>query len=225
MFKFVNNHFNPFPVLGEILRIFPDGILWGVGFFSVLTLSYPFGIMFVALVESLLLYHGIHSLNTYLGVFTDNSTDKSVSSLACKTGFTGVTLQTLSLFGLHKGFAFPSAPIYIVSVVLSYIISTMIVFKRDLESLGIDYSSRLYLSSIGLSSLFIAFILFRSYNECDTVFNILVSAMVGLVVGALILEQNKNILGKEGVNILGIPILYGRTASGESLYVCNQPVA
>ena len=223
IFPFVEKHMNPLPVLGELLRIFPDGILWGIGFFSALTMSYPFGIMFVGLIESLLVYNGIHGLNTYLGVFTDTSTDKSVSSLECKTGFTRATLQTLSLFGLHKGFAFPSAPIYIVSVVMSYILSVVLVFKKDLQSLGIDYSSRLYLASIGLSSLFLIFVIFRSFNGCDTIFNIVLSAMIGLIVGSLIMYQNKLIVGKDGVNILGIPILYGRTATGESLYVCNQP--
>lgn len=224
IFKFLNSHLNPLPVLGEVLRIFPDGIIWGVGFFSLLTFSYQYGIFFVALIESLLIYHGIHSLNTYLGVFTDNSTEKSISSLTCKTGYTGVSLQTLSLFGLHKGFAFPSASIYIVSVAMSYILSVMLLFKRDLEALGTDYSSRLYLSTIGLSSLFGIFAIFRVFNGCDTLFNIVLSAMIGLVIGALLLQQNKLLLGKDSVNILGIPLLYGRTATGENLYVCNQTV-
>lgn len=222
IFKFANSHLNPLPVLGEVLRIFPDGIIWGIGFFAALTFSYPFGVMFVGLIQSLLLYYGIHSLNTYLGIFTDNSTNKSSGSLACKTGFTGVTLQTLSLFGLHKGLAFPSAPIYIVSVAISYVLSVMLVLKKDLEALGADYSSRLYLSTIGLSSLFGIFAIFRSYNGCDSLFNILLSAMIGLIIGAIVLQQNKLILGNSGINILGIPLLYGRTATGTPLYICNK---
>ena len=222
MMKFLKEHLDPFPVIGEILRIFPDGIIWGIGFFSVFTFSYQFGIFFIALIEALLIYYGIHNLNTYLGIITDASISKSITSLTCKTGFAGVTLQTLSLFGLHKGFAFPSAPIYIVTVAISYILSTMLVLKNDLESLGVDYSSRLYLSAIGLSSLFGIFTIFRSFNGCDTLFNILVSAIIGLIIGAVLLQQNKLLLGKDGINILGIPLLYGRTASGNELYICNK---
>lgn len=224
IFNFLNNHLNPVPVLGEILRIFPDGIIWGVGFFSILTFSYQYGMFFVALVESLLIYHGIHNINTYLGIYTDNSTEKSVASLQCKTGFTNVTLQSLSLFGLHKGFTFPSAPIYIVSVAMSYVLSVLLILKKDLDALGTDYSSRLYLATIGLSSLFLIFSIFRVFKGCDTLLNIILSGMIGFIIGALLLQQNRLLLGMDGINMLGIPLLYGRTATGENLYVCNQTV-
>jgi hypothetical protein len=223
IWEFANYHFNPLPVMGEILRIFPDGLIWGIGFFSLITLSYPFVMLFIALVESLLLYHGLNKLNTYMGIIPYDASDKSISSSHCKVGFTDFTLQSLSLFKVHKGLPFPSAPIYIFSVAMSYILSVMIIFRKDLESLTIDYSSRLYVSILGLSLFTLFLIIFRTYYKCDTMLNSIITAMVGFIIGAVLVQQNIALFDKNGINILGIPVLYNRTAEGSPLYVCNQP--
>jgi hypothetical protein len=187
-----------------------------------ITLSYPFLVFFVTLIEALIIYYGVRSFNTWLGVLPERVT-KDASYLKCRTGFSSVTVESLSLFGSDRLLAFPSAPIYMISVAVSYILSMLITFKNELELLGTSYVSRLYLSTIGLSGLLFLIMAYRSIYSCDTFVVIIASLIVGLAVGALILQQNRILGGESSINMLGIPLLYNSTASGNPLYVCNKP--
>ena len=222
MFQFFTHHLNPIPVIGEVVRIFPDALIWGIGFLSIITASFPFGVLFFTLLESLGIYYGLRSFNTWIGMFTDGITRES-ANLKCRTGFASVTVQSLSLFGSERSLAFPSAPIYIVSVATSYILSMLITFKNNLETLGTSFASRLYLSAIGLSSILFLLMAYRSLFNCDTFVVILLSLISGLAVGAILLQQNRLIFGESGINMLGIPLLYNSMANGNPMYVCNRP--
>lgn len=220
--RFLNYHLNPFPVLGELIRIFPDGLVWGMGFYSLATLSYPFGVFFMALIESLGIFLILRNVNAYMGFFSD-AIPKAYET--CKTGFTSVSLNDLSLFGNDRLIAFPSPPVYMLSVALAYILSVMLTFKDNLQALGTEYASRLYISSFGLSALLFLIIGYRAFNSCDTISTILISLAVGLTIGSLLVQQNKLVAGMDSINLLGIPLLAGVTTSGQQLYVCNQPSA
>jgi hypothetical protein len=222
LLQFFVTHLNPLQVITEVIRIFPDALIWGIGFFSTITLSYPFFVLFISLIEALIIYYGLRSFNTWLGVLPERVT-KDASYLKCRTGFSSVTVESLSLFGSDRLLAFPSAPIYIVSVAVSYILSMLITFKNELELLGTSYASRLYLSTIGLSSLLFLLMAYRSVYSCDTFIVIVASLIIGLAVGALILQQNRLLGGEKSINMLGIPLLYNSTASGSPMYVCNKP--
>ena len=221
MIQFLNNHLNPLAVIGEIIRILPDGLLWGVGLLSIITSSFSFGIFFVTLIESVGIYYGFRSFNSWLGIIPD-SVSSTASLRACRSGFSSLTLHTLSLFGTDKQLAFPSAPVYIVSVATSYILSMLITFKKELETLGTAFASRLYLSAIILSSTLFLLMSYRVFNSCDTFVVIIASLLFGLITGAALLQQNKLLFGVGGINMLGIPLLYNSTVSGNPLYVCNR---
>jgi hypothetical protein len=208
--------------MGEMMRIFPDALIWGIGFLALLTASFPFGVFFVSLFESLAIYYGLQSFNNWIGLFTDSITRES-ANLKCRTGFASITIQSLSLFGSERTLAFPSAPVYILSVAVSYILSMLITFKNNLQVLGTDFVSRLYLSAIGLLSTLFLLMAYRSLYKCDTLVVIILSLLSGLVVGAVILQQNKLLFGSDGINMLGIPLLYNGTADGSPMYVCNRP--
>lgn len=220
--RFLNYHLNPFPVLGELIRIFPDGLVWGMGFYSLVTLSYPFGVFFMSLVESLGIFLILRSVNAYMGFFSD-SIPKSYEK--CKSGHMNVTLESLSVFGNEMLVAFPSPPIYILSVAIAYILSVMVRFRDDLQTLGTEYASRMYISSMGLSALLFLITGYRAFNSCDTISTIIFSLVIGLLIGGAIVYQNKMILGMESINLLGIPLLAKTDINGQQLYVCNQPSA
>ena len=224
LFQFLWDHLYPLPVIGEIVRIIPDALIWGMGFLALVTSSTSLGIFFFTLIESVVIYYGIRSFNTWLGIIPE-ILSKNSSLLACRSGFSSVTLHTLSLFGLDKQLAFPSAAIYIVSVATSYILSMLITFKKELETLGTAFASRLYLSAVGLSGILFILMAYRAVNSCDSFIIIIASLLSGLVVGAVLLQQNRLLTSTSGINMLGIPLLYNSTASGNPLYVCNQPAS
>jgi len=220
--QFFTHHLNPLPVMSELMRIFPDALIWGVGFLALITASFPFAIFFVSLLESLAIYYGLQSFNSWIGLFTDGITKES-ANLKCRTGFASITIQSLSLFGSERTLAFPSAPIYILSVGVSYILSILITFKNNLQVLGTDFVSRLYLSTIGLLSILFLLMAYRSIYKCDTIVVIILSLLSGLLVGAVLIQQNKLLFGSDGINLLGIPLLYNGTVDGSPIYVCNRP--
>jgi hypothetical protein len=101
----------------------------------------------------------------------------------------------------------------------------LITFKKDLESLGTAFASRLYLSSVGLSSILFLVMAYRSVYTCDPFMVIVASLILGLMVGSVLLQQNRLLLGSSGINMLGIPLLHNSTASGSPIYVCNKPAS
>lgn len=214
----------PVSLVQELIRIFPDGLIMSVGFFSIITLSYPYVIFFLSLLESLLIFHGLRATNTHLNVSTDTPTKDSKDS-KCVSGYMSKNLESLSLFGNTNYSAFPSAPLFMFSLASSYVMSTLYRFSSELEVLGPTFASRFYIAGISLPMAIVAFSLYRIYFSCDNFGTILLSIGIGLVVGALLVEQNYRLFGLNSLNLVGVPILRNRTADGNKLYVCSAPPA
>lgn len=107
-----------------------------------------------------------------------------------------------------------------VSAAASYIFNTLSRQSKELEMLGPAYSSRFYISMILLSSFLFALGFYRLYNGCDGPAVILVSILLGAIVGAVLVFQNRRLFGEEAINLMGIPLLRNRTAGGKPLYIC-----
>lgn len=206
-----------------MLRIFPDALFWGVGFFAFVTLSYSFGVFFLSLVEAILIFYALHYGNENLQIVSTNALGKG--SKACSTGFTDVTMRAVSLFNMEFKPSFLSSHLFMTGVISSYLLSVILYFRSELEILGSSYgeqyNTRLYGSTIFFSIIIFLAMSYRMFNQCDSVFNIIISLILGLTAGALIAVQNNGLLGIESLNLLGVPILRKRTANGGDLYVCS----
>jgi len=204
-----------------MLQIFPDAVFWGTGFLSFVTLSYPFGVFFVSLIEATILYHGLNYGNENLQIISPNP----LASNKCRTGFADVTLRAISVFEREFKAVFMSSSIFMTSFISSYLLGVIVYLKDSLEILGSaygeQYSTRLYGSTAFFALLLFITMSYRLLNHCDNTLNIIVSLLLGLTAGALITFQNKSILGVESLNLLGVPILRKRTAAGNDLYVCS----
>lgn len=206
-----------------MLRLFPDAIFWGVGFLAFVTLSYSYSAFFVALVEALLIFHVLYYGNQNLQVV--DTTPLQGSGEKCRTGFADVSMQAVTLFNDYLAPAFPSPHIYMASFITSYIMSALIYFKDELEILSNSYGevfkTRLYVSTIAFVSILFVSMSYRLFSKCDSALNIVVSLLVGLVAGVVVAVQNHSILGKESLNLLGVPILRKMTDTGNDLFVCS----
>jgi hypothetical protein len=129
-------------------------------------------------------------------------------------------METISLFAGLSPSTFPSAPVFIMSVLSSYIYNSLSTQIVELETLGPEHASRFYLSAIFLGIFLFTFSLFRLFANCDTFGSIVLSLLMGLLVGAALIAQNNAIFGPHGINLLGIPLLKNRTEDGSSLYIC-----
>lgn len=209
-----------------LLQIFPDAIFWGTGFIAFVTLSYPFGVFFVSMIEGTAIYHGLNILNESLQIFSRNT----LSSGKCRTGFADVTLRSISIFDREFKPNYLSASLFITSYIAAYIVGILIYLKDELEILGItngpnkngeQYTIRKEVSIIFFATVIFILMSYRLYNRCDSPVNIVVSVLLGFIFGALVVYQNSKIFGKQSLNLLGIPLLRKRTAEGEDLYVCS----
>jgi hypothetical protein len=212
------------PVVQEMMRIFPDGLVITSGLYALLTLSYPFGVFFGSMLEATAAFHAIRSAVSYLNISPVSASGKSYAHI-CRTGFTQPTTSLLSM-SMFASEAIPnpvpSAPIYILSVASAYIFSTLNMQSKELTALGPAYSSRYYVSAIFLTVLLFIFISFRVAFGCESLGIVMMSVPIGLVIGALLVQQNTRLFGPESINLVGIPLLQGRTATGKKIYVCPK---
>lgn len=208
--------------LREVFRLIPDGLFLGTGLLALITQSYPLAIFFLTLLEALVITTGLQSLVGYIGLPDVLPTADSLSH-KCVSGFQSQTLQMLSIFfKLPVTSSFPSPPIFLATTAYTYIISAIQSFSDELSELGPGFSTRYYIS-IALSSFVLLLLcVFRFLNRCEGTGVILLSLIFGFLLGLVLAFQNNTLLGKEALNVLGIPYFASRTADGKPIYVCPQ---
>ena len=219
------NDFWPAPAIFEMIRIFPDALFWGIGIIALVTLSFPFTVFFGSAIEGLGLYYFIKAANNYLGII-DTAPGIGASQRVCKDSSTGTTFQTISVFGDPSKLPFPSSHTFMLAFIASYILSVIVAFKEHIEILGTTYGetykTKIYISLISFATMTFIAMTYRLFNNCDSFTVILISFILGVGSGVAVLHQNLGLFGMEGINLLGIPILRKRTATGNELMVCSS---
>ena len=210
----------PGSALRETLRLIPDGLFLGTGFFALITQNFPLAMMFLALFEALLITVGLQNITSYIDL-PATAPNPQAKSLRCLSGFQSPTLEQLSFFfKLNVKSAFPSPPVFIATVAYSYVIAAMQGFTAEIQELGSSFSTRYYIGILlsGISLFILT--LFRLLNNCEGVGVLAMSLIFGFAVGLILCWQNNTIFGRESTNILGIPIFKNRTEDGKPIYVC-----
>lgn len=208
--------------LREVFRLIPDGLFLGTGLLALITQNYPIAILFMTLLEALLITVGLQSLVGYIGLPDTLPTVDSLSH-KCVSGFQSKTLQMLSIFfKLPVTSSFPSPPIFLATVAYTYVISAMQSFSEELSELGPGFSTRYYIGIFLSAFVLLLLCIFRFLNRCEGTGVILLSLLFGLLLGLVLAFQNNTLLGKEALNLLGIPYFAGKTAEGKPIYVCPQ---
>lgn len=209
------------PTMIEMFRLMPDGILFGSAFFALLSQSFAMAIFVVSMVETGGIAILLQKLLTYmdLGTTLPNPTDELGK---CSSAIFGPSLETLMTFSRSAvQSAFPSFPIFFMSTAAAYIVGSLWSQKRELEALGPEYAARFYIAVVTTAILLFATMTYRLVYACDGVGTMLVSAILGFVLGGLLVYQNNYLLGRDSTNFSGIPLLVERTKDGKPLYVCT----
>jgi len=211
----------PVAVVNEMVKILPDTIVVMSGLMSLLTTSYAQFIFFLSLLESIVGFYLFRTLITTLD-FGFTKHEKGFASNDCKTGFSSPTFSNLSFFTVDSRNAFPSAPLYMISVAAAYIFSTLSNQIKELEALGPDYSPRFYISIMALCALLFFVGSYRMMYSCESMTVVILSIALGLFVGTILVTQNLTLFGPDSTNLTGVPLLRNRTANGEKIYICAQ---
>jgi hypothetical protein len=224
------NGLNPAPVIMEIMRIFPDGLVITSGFYALITQSIPFAIFCMSMIEATGIYYFLRWASSYMNIAPVTPRASGKYNAICRTGFTdptSPTLLSLSLFSASIDSTdilqhFPSSPIYMISAASAYVFSSLNAQSNDLAALGPTFSAKYYISMVFLFLFIAAFMCFRIFNSCETFATVMLSVPIGLIVGILLVQQNLRLFNKSGINLLGIPQMSSVTANGQKLYVCPK---
>ena len=101
------------------------------------------------------------------------------------------------------------------------IIFAMQQFSTEIKSLGNDVGVRTQFA-LALSGLFmLALFMFRYSYGCESFGTLLLSLILGFIVGIGIVYQNIALFGRDGINILNIPMIMTALEQGKPMYVCG----
>jgi hypothetical protein len=141
----------------------------------------------------------------------------------CQPGFSFPNMMRISIvetIGIPS--MFPSPVMFFLSAVISYMISAMHEFSREIKSLGGDLSARTRVAfGMGMMLLF-AMLMFRYSYGCESFGTLFVSLIIGGFAGFALVSQNKALFGREGVNVLNIPMIQTAEERGKPMYVCSS---
>jgi hypothetical protein len=93
----------------------------------------------------------------------------------------------------------------------------MYFFSQETSDLGPQYSNRPYLGILGAGMFIALYALYLAAYGCDSIFNLILTSVIGIIVGMLICYQNFLLLGKGGVDLLFIPPIARRAGMD---YIC-----
>jgi hypothetical protein len=118
---------------------------------------------------------------------------------------------------------FPNSPLYFISFAAAYCLQSMSFFSEEASELGPQYSNRQYIGILATALFITLYSIYLLAYGCDGVFNLLITIIIGLVVGYLICYQNYFLLGKTGVDLLFIPPIARRSGMDYICVTTNTP--
>jgi hypothetical protein len=203
----------------ELSLFSPAIFTLGSLFLSFVTLNYPIFLLSIASGEALLIQNVLRGVSNYLATPESIEESKSIGKDArCKSRYEG-SESTKFKYLLDNGIAtaFPNSALYFLSFVSAYCIQSMSFFSKECYERGSSYSIRPYMAYISAAMCIILFSIFTLLYSCDTPLGVILSVVVGLLVGFVLCYQNYLIFGKPGVDMLFIPPLVSRSGMD---YIC-----
>jgi hypothetical protein len=202
--------------LPEIGHLAPVIIMLGTAFVSLVTLNYPLAVFAASSAEAFGLYTVIQMITGY--AITPDGARNTGLPKECKSFFQSLTPSRFDFFmkeGLRR--EFPNYPLYFISFAVAYCIQSMYFYSEECSELGPQYSNRPYLAIIAAGMFISLYSVYTLAYKCDSVLSVLFTIVIGLVIGNLISNQNKLLLGKQSVDLMFIPTL-GRRSGMD--YIC-----
>jgi len=206
------------PVSIESLRLLPDSIVLGTIILAGLSMCKSYGILVFTMIELML---GQRVLSNIIGGIAPVGAGNDALNMVCQPGFTFPNAMRISLvetIGIPS--MFPSPVMFFLSAVISYMIAAMNEFSREIKSLGGDLGARTMVGVVMGMMLLFAMLGFRYSYGCESFGTLLVSLIVGGAAGAALVQQNKALFGRDGVNVLNLPMIKSMEERGKPMYVC-----
>jgi len=206
------------PVCAESLRLLPDSVILGVVILAGLSMSKSMGVLLFSMFEFMLAQR---VLSMIVGGIAPVGAGDNAMQPICQPGFVfpnQIRISLLETIGIPS--MFPSPSMFFLASTLSYMLNSMQNFGREIKSLSGELRTRTNIAVV-LSFLFVmAMMMFRYSYGCESFGTLLLSVILGFIMGALVVQQNIALFGRDGVNVLNIPMILSGMERGKPMYVC-----
>jgi hypothetical protein len=206
------------PVCAESLRLLPDSVILGVVILAGLSMSKSMGVLLFSMFEFMLAQR---VLSMIVGGIAPVGAGDNAMQPICQPGFifpNQIRISLLETIGIPS--MFPSPSMFFLASTLSYMLNSMQNFGREIKSLSGELRTRTNIAVV-LSFLFVmAMMMFRYSYGCESFGTLLLSVILGFIMGALVVQQNIALFGRDGVNVLNIPMILSGMERGKPMYVC-----
>ena len=206
------------PIILESIRLLPDGVILGTGLLAMMSLCRSYGVLLLTMGELMFIQR---LAATMLGSIQPLGAGPDSLHAVCQPGFAfpnAMRLSLLETIGVPS--LFPSPVLFFLTSILTYMILSIHEFGRELKSLGGDLKVRTTVGIILSTLLGFLVFAFRYTYGCESFGSLLMSVILGTIFGTLLVYQNKAIFGREGLNILNLPMILTAAESGKPMYVC-----
>jgi hypothetical protein len=206
------------PTTAETLRLFPDSAILGTALLGMISLSKSYGVLLAAMLELLVTQRVLASA---FGAIAPLGAGPQALDMMCQPGFVFPNKARISLIEtIGKPSTFPSPVMFFMTGLAIYMIACMQDFSKEINTLGGDVKARTKIGIV-LSGLFVFFLLaFRFNYGCETFPTLFISMLFGAVVGYGFYFLNKQVFGRDGLNILNLPLIRTMDERGKPMYVC-----
>ena len=207
------------PIGVETLRLLPDSFVLGTAILAGLSMCKSYSILLLTMFELML---GQRAFSMIVGAIAPVGAASNVFQNICQPGFSfsnNMRISIIETIGVPS--MFPSPTMFFLSGIMAYMIYSMQHFGREIKSLSGDIEVRTNVALV-LSVIFMFFtLIFRYSYGCESFGSLLVSTILGFIIGCLIVYQNIALFGRDGINILNIPIIQTSLEQGKPMYVCG----
>ena len=206
------------PVGVESLRLLPDSVVCGTAILTILSGCKSYGVLLFSMFELMFLQR-ISSM--IISGIAPVGADLNSQQMTCQPGFQYTNSMRISLLEkIGTPSMFPSPTMFFLSGLLSYMLMSMQQFGREIKSLSGDIQARTQVAIV-LSFLFmIAMLMFRTSYGCESFGTLLLSLLLGTIFGVAIVFQNIALFGRDGINVLNLPMIQSALEKGKPMYVC-----
>ena len=206
------------PICVESIRILPDSIVLGTAILAGLSLCKSYGVLLFTMFELMLAQRGF---STIIGAIAPVGSGDNVTCPVCLPGFVFPNLMRISLIEtVGKPSMFPSPSMFFLSGVIAYMLGSMQQFGREIKSLQGEIHTRSVIAGVFSLLFMLALLALRYSYGCESFGTLLSSLIIGSVAGMMIVFQNKFLFGRDGINILNVPMIVTAADRGRPMYVC-----
>jgi hypothetical protein len=206
------------------LQVLPDVLMSATLLFSVLFQSPPMAVLGTAMILLQFLHKGLIAFSrAYIPDMTYNPSDFN----KCSGRFPGVAYSTLfnytrqGIFGVRQD-GWPSYYSTFIGFLIGWIGALPTLYSKELTASPEKRAA----NAAGLIILTVLTLMIMVYRitECEGFMSVSMGLLAGFGIGLMLVILAAWATDRRGTNILGLPLIRNKVATGQPIYVCERGI-